>query len=90
MSVTIHSSLPASNKVVVQSRVHATVDDQHAQEYQRGHEDGSTWASDYATPDELRELVDNFGSIRGGDFDNSHWQGFIAGAADVLDSMLQC
>ena len=36
----------------------ATVDDQQAEEYRRGHGDGIVWAGDYATSDELRDLVE--------------------------------
>jgi hypothetical protein len=57
-------------------------DDQDAS--QRGRGDGIVWASDYATADELRDLVENFKPGRCGDFDNPHWRGFVAGAEEVL------
>jgi hypothetical protein len=40
--------------------------------YQRGLRDGRVWAHDYATPDELRGLVDNFEPGRSADFAMDH------------------
>ena len=83
MGTTIGSG-PAS--ATVAAWLNATADDQEADEYQRGRGDGIVWASDYATADELRDLVENFKPGRGGDFDNPHWRGFVAGAEEVLDN----
>ena len=58
MSTTIHSSSPAS--ATVAARLNATADDQEAEEYRRGRGDGIVWACEYATADELRDLVENF------------------------------
>jgi glutamate synthase (NADPH) small chain len=85
-------------------------DAQAAEEFRRGHGDGITWASEYATADELRYIVGHLDSYRGGGFDadhslhdfindkyngnaahifredSPHWQGFLAGAEEMLDS----
>lgn len=38
----------------------ATVDDHDLEERRRGFEDGTAWASDFVTADELRDSVENF------------------------------
>jgi hypothetical protein len=53
-------------------RLSGTVEDQDPESYQRGHRDGMVWASEYATADELRGLVQNFEQGRGDDFHASH------------------
>jgi hypothetical protein len=50
----------------------ATVDDQDFEAFQRGCRDGMVWARDYATPDELLGLVENFEPGRSADFDRDH------------------
>jgi hypothetical protein len=85
MSTTTQPSLPAS--ATAAARLNATADGQKAGEYQRGRAEGIVWACDYATDDELRDLVENFEPGRGGDFDNPHWRGFVAGAEEVLDTV---
>jgi hypothetical protein len=54
------------------ARQDATVDDRDSGAYQRGQRDGMVWARDYATPDELRGLVENFEPGRSADFDTNH------------------
>ena len=56
----------------VAARLNATVDDQEAEEYRRGRGDGIAWARDYATADELRDVVENFEPGRGDAFDRDH------------------
>jgi NADH dehydrogenase FAD-containing subunit len=69
----------------LQQRAAATAEaEQASEEYQRGRGDGIVWASDYATADELRNLVENFETARGGDFDDPHWRGFVSGAEEIL------
>jgi len=87
------------------------VEDRETESYQRGREDGMVWASEYATADELRGLVEDFEQGRNGDYHASHslhafmhgkkhehassvpnsgnpfWQGFAAGAEQVLDEL---
>ncbi len=86
MSTTLGSSSPAS--VTVAARLNATAPDQDAEEYRRGRGEGIVWACEYATADELRDLVENLRPGRGGDFDNPHWRGFVAGAEEVLDAVI--
>ena len=50
----------------------AVADEREDKEYRRGRGDGIAWARDYATADELRELVENFEPGRGGDFAVDH------------------
>ena len=50
----------------------AAAEEREAKEYRRGRGDGIAWARDYATADELRDLVENFEPGRGGDFDADH------------------
>ncbi len=71
------------------ARLNPTVDDHQAEEFRRGRWEGIAWARDYATADELRDLVGNFESERGGDFDtdSQHWRGFLDGAEEVLDTV---
>ncbi len=85
MSTTMHPGSPAS--ATVPARPDATADDQETEEYRKGHGDGIIWACDYATADELRDLVEDYEPGRGGYFDNSHWRGFVAGAQEVLDAI---
>ena len=85
MSTTIHPSSPAS--ATAAAGPDTTVDGQEAEEYQRGRGDGIMWACDYATVDELRDLVEKFEPGRGGCFDTPHWRGFVAGAEEVLDAV---
>ena len=75
--------------VTAAARPKGTCDDQEAERYRQGHSDGFVWACDYATPDELRYVVENFHPSRGGYFDNPHWRGFIAGAEEVLGDGLR-
>ncbi len=75
--------------VTAAARPKGTCDDQEAERYRQGHSDGFVWACDYATPDELRYVVENFHPSRGGYFDNPHWRGFIAGAEEVLGAGLR-
>ena len=63
--------------------VAAGVDDRQAEEYRKGYGDGIVWAGEYATADELRQLVEK--SERGPHDDSPHWRGFLAGAEEVLD-----
>jgi hypothetical protein len=70
MNTTIRSSSPAS--ATAAARGSATARDPAAEEYRRGRGDGIVWARDYATADELRDLVDNFEPGRGGRFDIEH------------------
>ncbi len=48
------------------------VDDQDTDAYQRGHRDGMAWALEYATLDELRDLVENFEPGRSAGFGKDH------------------
>jgi hypothetical protein len=84
MSTTAHPGSPVS--ATAAARVKAMARGQEDEEYRRGHGDGIVWARDYATADELRDLVENFPPSLGGYFDNPHWRGFIAGAEEVLDA----
>ena len=63
--------------------VAAGVDELQAEQYRMGYGDGIVWAGEYATADELRQLVEN--SERGPHDDSPHWRGFLAGAEEVLD-----
>ncbi len=54
--------------------------DREDEQYRRGREDGTVWASEYATSDELDDLADT------ARHDNSHWRGFFAGAEEVRDA----
>lgn len=57
--------------------------DQDSADYQRGRRDGTEWARDYATHDELRDLVDGFEPGRSAPFDSGHsLSGFINGKAN--------
>jgi hypothetical protein len=85
MSTTMDSSSRAS--ATVAARLNATAEDQEAEEYRTGRGEGIVWARDYATADELRDLVENFEPGQGGDFDNPHWRGFVAGAEEVMDDV---
>jgi hypothetical protein len=69
--------------------LNATVDGHEAEAFQRGRREGMAWARDYATAEELRKLVENFESGRGGgfDMDSQHWRGFIDGAEEVMDTV---
>ncbi len=82
----MRSSRPTS----AAARPKVTCEGQGAERYRQGHSDGLVWARDYATPDELRYVVENFHPSRGGYFDNPHWRGFIAGAEEVLSAGLRC
>ena len=80
MSTTIEKKLnevkikraATSDIAAVTARLNATVDDQVAEEYRRGRGDGIAWARDYATADELCDLVENFEPGRGDDLDMDH------------------
>jgi hypothetical protein len=85
MSTTIGSSSPAS--ATVAASLNATAADLEAEEYRKGRGEGIVWACEYATSDELRDLVEKYERGRGGDFDNPHWRGFVAGAEEVLDAV---
>ena len=54
------------------SRDSATIDGPQNEEYQRGREDGIAWACNYATADELRDLVEDSRPSRSADFDRDH------------------
>ncbi len=84
MSTPTGSGSTASAIRRVAARLKAAADE--AEEYRRGREDGIVWACDYATTGELRDLVENFEPGKGGDFDNPHWRGFVAGVEEVLDA----
>jgi hypothetical protein len=65
--------------------VAANVDDR-AEEYRRGREEGFAWACEFATAEELRNLVENsYGPGQGEDSD-PHRRGFVAGAEEALDN----
>jgi hypothetical protein len=49
-----------------------TVEDQDPESYERGRRDGMVWASEYATADELRGLVEDFDQRRGAEFHAGH------------------
>jgi hypothetical protein len=51
--------------------------------YRKGREEGFVWACEFATPDELRNLVEN--SSRPGRRGDPYWYGFVAGATEALD-----
>jgi hypothetical protein len=88
MSTMGRSRLSTSETGAVLTRLSVTVNNQEAEEYRKGHEDGIVWARDYATAQELRDLVENFQPNRVGDsyYDDTHWRGFLAGAEEVLDA----
>jgi hypothetical protein len=53
---------------------------QDSVDYQRGRMEGTVWAHEYATHDELRDLVDGFEPGRSAPFDAGHsLHGFING-----------
>jgi hypothetical protein len=56
----------------VTASLKVTADDQEAERYRKGHGDGIVWAREYATCDELRDLVENFEPGQGDDFDSGH------------------
>lgn len=64
----------------------AMADDRDGGEYRRGFREGIIWACDYATADELRQLVVQPGP-GGGYSDVPYWRGFAAGAEEVLDAV---
>ena len=92
MSTTMQSNSPGSADVAVAAGlnvtggVHSRTSVDEAEEYRRGREDGSAWAREYATADELRDLVQNFEPGAGSAFDNPHWRGFVAAAEEVLNA----
>jgi hypothetical protein len=53
-----------------------------AEEYLRGQADGFAWGREYATPDELRDVAQNF---EPGHASDPYWRGFVAGAEEILD-----
>jgi hypothetical protein len=66
--VKIEQAAATSDIAAVDTRLkNATTDDHKAEEYRRGREDGIAWARDYATADQLRDLVANFEPGRDGD-----------------------
>jgi hypothetical protein len=69
----------------VPARPAATVEAQQADDYRRGREEGTAWARDFATVDELRDFVASFELSHDGDFGNQYWLGFFAAAQEVLD-----
>ena len=81
MTSTIRSSPSTAT-----ARPPATVDAQQAEDYRRGHEEGTTWARDFATGDELHGFVANFEPSQDGDFGNQYWRGFFAAAQEVVDA----
>jgi len=63
----------SSDTATSATRPDARVDDPEAEEkYRRGFGDGISWATDYATEGELRELVENSELGQGGDLDMDH------------------
>jgi hypothetical protein len=52
--------------------------------YDRGREEGLTWAREYAPIGVVSDFVDNFESAPS-DFRTPHWVGFVSGAEEVLD-----
>jgi len=84
----MRSSPPTS--ATAAARLNVTCDDQEAERYRQGRSNGIVWACDYATPDELRYVVENFHPGRGVYFDDPHWRGFVAGAEEVLEAVLRC
>ena len=50
----------------------SAIDDQDFDSYQRGRREGMAWASEYATADELRGLVEDFELGRSGDLGRNH------------------
>ena len=95
-SIAVHEDGGARGAVATSSPattadgLNATIGDHDAEEFQRGRLEGMDWARSYATADELRNLVENVESGRGGDraLDNLHWRGFLDGAEEVLDAEL--
>ncbi len=71
--------------MTVPARPAATVEAQQADDYRRGREEGTTWARDFATVDELRDFVASFELGNDGEFGNRYWVGFFAAAQEVLD-----
>jgi len=73
----------------VPARPPATAGAQQAEDYRRGREEGTTWARDFATVDELRGYVASFepGRNRNGDIGNEYWRGFLAAAQEELDAV---
>jgi ferredoxin len=53
-------------------------------EYERGREEGATWAREYAPIAVVCDLVENFESPRS-EFRTPHWRGFVTGAEEMLD-----
>jgi hypothetical protein len=71
MSTTIQKKL---NEVKIKQAATSDIasGDHEAEEYRRGRGDGIAWAREYATANELRDLVENFEPGRGGDIDMDH------------------
>jgi hypothetical protein len=84
MTTTIRSSLPTA--ATLPARPPATADAQQAEHYRRGHEEGTTWARDFATVDELRGFVADFEPGEDGGVGDQYWRGFFAAAQEVLDA----
>jgi hypothetical protein len=54
------------------AKLDTTVDDLDNEAYTRGRRDGMTWALEYATPEELSDLVEYFKTGRSAEFDANH------------------
>ncbi len=85
MTSTISSSSPATAKAP--ARPVATVEAQQAEDYRRGREEGTAWACDFATADELRSYVASYEPGQEGEFGNQYWRGFFAAAQEVLEAL---
>lgn len=80
----IHEYLQQSNSRVSDEPAAAGTDEQ-GEEYRRGREEGFVWACEFATVDDVINLVENsYKPDHGADAD-PHWRGFAAGAAEALD-----
>ncbi len=80
----MRSSRPAAAPAA--AKPPATVDAQQAEDYLRGHEEGTTWARDFATVEELSAFVASFEPGEDGDFANQYWRGYFAAVQEVLDA----
>lgn len=54
------------------ARLDTTADDQDNEAYARGRREGMAWAFEYATPEELNDLVKFFEPGRSAEFDANH------------------
>ena len=75
---------PINENAAAAARLTASIENQEAEAFRRGHDEGITWAIEYATADELRDLVENYEPGRD-HLDDPHWRGFVAGAEEAMD-----